>query len=564
MILLGRSVSAGQVSRFHFVKSQKGRDMLKIIPSKAQYNTDDKISFIVQGCFDERINLKIFDVTGIVYEEDLAVIDNRIGIENQVFKKGGYLVEIETLDSIKAQTAFDVATGMIRYGFLSDFFEGDENNNSSINWMNQLHLNYVQYYDWMYRHDNLVPKTEIFEDLLGRELSTMTIQKRIEQSKKRGMQNIAYGAIYGATNEFASEHPEWRLFDKSGKAIGFFDFLSIMNVNHDSGWHHHIINEYKEAIEFGFDGIHMDTYGFPKEAYDANGQLLDLPEDFGQLIDDSKVALKKAKDDIKLIFNNVGNWPVGSVANRDQEAIYIEVWNPYATYQGIEEIIDHARRENNEKQIILAAYLKPFENEVTEKTYNALLLLTAVITTLGATHLIHGEDGGIITEGYYAKYYQVESEEVRNRIVRYYDYITFLSDFWKNNILIDVSKTHFLGDNREYVSDSHYLTPNLEAGKLYINIRQNETYKFINFINLTASKDDIWNKEKDIAYSSSFKFKILLSKDVKEVTYLTPDHQDIQITRLEYAFEESEFGVYLVLEIPEILIWSTLIVEMDD
>lgn len=537
--------------------------MIVLFPVKAQFREGEPISFHIENCVDETVNLQIFSVGKPVFNKTIEIKEGIIELPEFEARRGGYLVEVTSSDKVVVQTAFDVDSDMIRYGFLSDFFQGGENENQSIRWMNKLHLNYIQYYDWMYRHDDLIPQTEIFEDLLGRKLSSNTIQSRIKQAREAGMVNIAYGAIYGGTNDFAAANPDWRMYDKNGQPIGFFDFLSIMNVNKESGWHDHIINEYKKAVEYGFDGIHMDTYGFPKEARNVKGEILDLPEDFGQLIDDSKAVLKEVNEDVKLIFNNVGNWPVYSVANRDQEAIYIEVWDPYSTYQGIEEIITNARRENKEKQIILAAYLKPFEYEVTEKTYNSLWLLTAIITILGASHLIHGENGGIITEGYYAKYFHVEESSKKEQIRRYYDYITFLAEFWRNNALSDASRTHFLGDNREYVSDCEYLTPNLEAGKIWMNIRQNDKIKFINFVNLTGAQDTIWNHQKDIQESDVFSLKILMNREIKAVTYLTPDGDVIKFDSLAYNIEESEFGPYLVVEIPRLLVWGTLIIEMD-
>ena len=44
----------------------------------------------------------------------------------------------------------------IRYGFLSDFSSGD-GDRLDVEWMRDLHLNAVQFYDWMYRHDRLLP-----------------------------------------------------------------------------------------------------------------------------------------------------------------------------------------------------------------------------------------------------------------------------------------------------------------------------------------------------------------------------------------------------------------------
>ena len=82
---------------------------------------------------------------------------------------------------------------------------------------------------------------------------------------KRGMKALGYGAVYAAGAEFAEKHPGWRLYAEKGKPLLFIDVFSIMNLR--SAWHEHIISEYGKAVhEVGFDGIHMDTYGFPKTA----------------------------------------------------------------------------------------------------------------------------------------------------------------------------------------------------------------------------------------------------------------------------------------------------------
>lgn len=536
--------------------------MIDIYPKKAKFKRNEEIGFFVEGFTEEAIKVIIYKNNNIIYEDKQVVQDGELNLFATDDYAGGYLAEFIFSDGTVMKTAFDVDSDMIRYGFLSDFFAGDEENTDAVTWLNKLHINYIQYYDWMYRHDDLIPPEVEFEDLLKRRLSLKTVQSRIRQGASFGMENIAYGAIYGASNEFADQHSKWCMYGADGKKIGFFDFLSIMNVNRASGWHDHIINEYKKAIELGFDGIHMDTYGFPKAARDSSGKPLDLPSDFGVLIDDTKEILTQVNPQVRLIFNNVGNWPVESVANRRQEAIYIEVWDPYSTYQALEEIVKNARNCNPKKQIILAAYLKVFRNEVTIETFHALSLLTSVITVLGASHLIHGENGGIITEGYYANYYRCTDEQYTQFIRSSYDYITYYADFWTDSSYIDVSRTHFKGDNREYVEESGVLSPNLEAGKVWTNIRQNERCKFINFVNLTEVEDTIWNKEKKVKKVDGIQLKILLENPIQDVSFTSLEGATIRIEQLKYTMQETEFGQYMVIDLPTIYLWTTVIVRM--
>ncbi len=62
-------------------------------------------------------------------------------------------------------TSFDVVTNWRkspRYGFLSDFHPNEAGDSEDIKMMTKLHINLVQFYDWMYRHDDLVATDEMF------------------------------------------------------------------------------------------------------------------------------------------------------------------------------------------------------------------------------------------------------------------------------------------------------------------------------------------------------------------------------------------------------------------
>jgi dextranase len=536
-------------------------DMVGIVPSKAQYSLGEPIELAARGIDGHDATIRVLHDHREIMQAEVPVVNGRIVLPQATkLPASGYLVRLVSDNGICSQTAFDIDSGMIRYGFLSDFTPADGGNDAPVSWLNTLHINYVQYYDWMYRHDDYIAPSDPFTDLLGREMSMETIRERLRQASAHGMTNVAYGAIYGATNAFAAQHPESRLYDIDGNPILFFDFLSIMNVNQACEWHDHIIGEYRKALDFGFDGIHMDTYGFPKDAYDYEGRRLDLPSDFARLIDDTKQKLTRTHPGAALIFNNVGNWPVDAVAHTDQEAIYIEVWDPYTSYRSIRDIIVHAQSCDSSKQVILAAYLAPFNEGSSQGAFNALYILTAIITVLGATHLIHGEDHGIITEGYYARYYRNDSAHAIATIRRYYDYITYLAGLWTDRSMQDVSHTHFRGDNREYAADLGSVSPDPEAGSIWINIREGRDRTFVNFVNLTGAGDDAWNAPKSMTDTEPFTFRMLMTSPIASITFSTPDADAIRIEPLEYVVEDSQFGPYAVVTVPSLHVWGSLLI----
>ncbi|WNR47103.1 glycoside hydrolase family 66 protein [Paenibacillus roseipurpureus] len=67
-------------------------------------------------------------------------------------------------------TSFDVVSNWrksIRYGFLSDFNTSKLGVTADVAYINKLHLNVVQFYDWMYKHDDLILPLDKFRDLMG-------------------------------------------------------------------------------------------------------------------------------------------------------------------------------------------------------------------------------------------------------------------------------------------------------------------------------------------------------------------------------------------------------------
>ena len=205
---------------------------------------------------------------------------------------GGYGVRISTEDGVW-EGAFDVVSDRrteIRYGFLSDFSSGD-GDRLDVEWMRDLHLNAVQFYDWMYRHDRLLPPTEQYDDPMGRPTDLGVISKKIEHCKACGIRPLAYGAVYAATKDTFAAHPTWGMYTMGGQPMTFAGWLYYMNVASSCGWAKHIVEEFRSAVRFGFSGIHMDTYGFPKRIWDAEHRPVELADEFPRLINAAAQAV---------------------------------------------------------------------------------------------------------------------------------------------------------------------------------------------------------------------------------------------------------------------------------
>lgn len=559
-----------------------------VYPLKAQYRTGEQVQIAVEienfydYEFPVRLEVSIMESNRMLSAETEVLKLPPQAVTTQVITAGPYATEMGgfgvdvRLHAGEAEPqllsgAFDVVSDWrksLRYGFLSDFHPKEAGDEQDVALLNKLHLNLVQFYDWMYRHDDLVSPRDVFTDLMGRELSLGVVKEKVALCHRFGMKAIAYGAVYAASRAFYERHSDWALYYDNGKVIDFIDIFCIMNISEKSPWHHHIIGEYRKAVErVDFDGIHMDTYGYPKTGFSRLGgepKLERLDRQFPALIANTRRELEQSKDDVCLIFNNVGNWPVDTVAAAPQDAVYIEVWKPYERYHHIAQIIAWAKQHSGGKPVILAAYLAPFRLEPAEnidRAHVSALLLSAVIFSHGANHLLLGENGGVLTQGYYADY-SVASGAFIREIRNYYDFmIRYLHVLYAPG-LRDVSMTHVEGDNLEYVFAGAPMSTYGEAGKVWTVVRENEAYMVISFINLTGNEEDYWNMgKKRPAPQGPVTVHMLVDQEAESVFIASPDAAMGAPQQVYAVYEDGPRGLTLKVTVPKLHIWDLLVVE---
>lgn len=563
--------------------------IVDVYPLKAQYASGETVKLAVElsnsssEAITARVRCEIRELDHVVENHEIRVdipangplmIEVAAGPFQADFTGYGFDAELMINDVAEdhASTAFDVVSDWrraARYGFLSDFGAEHLGDSEDVKWMSKLHLNLVQFYDWMYRHDDLVSREDDYTDLMERSVSRRVVEQKIALCHEHGMKAVAYGAVYAASKAFAERHPDWRLYTSAGDPYDFIGIFNIMNISSESPWHAHIVSEYGKTVELlDFDGIHMDTYGFPKTGWsrlDGIKRLERLEEQFPVLIESARSALSKLKDDICLIFNNVGNWPVDTVACASQDAIYVEVWKPYERYYHLREIIGWAQHLSKGKNIILAAYLKPFRELGglgEEGAEHAFRLLNAVVTAHGAYHLLHGENGGVLTQGYYVDHSKLR-DAFRRTVRDYADFGVRYGHVTHGEGLRDVSMTHADGDNLEYAFEGFPYSTYGEAGKVWTVIRERPDLKLIHFINLLSATDDCWNEAKGAPEPLLGRtITVAFDGELESVLLASPDTESGRAIPLEYIIVATPRGRAAVIKLPVLLYWDVLIIRM--
>ncbi|MBN3490108.1 hypothetical protein JV173_01135 [Acholeplasma equirhinis] len=535
---------------------------LKATFDKAQYLNKESVLCTVYGLkdLDNKISVELYNLhqkVDVNYFHKYVIKDEIIELvfELSMVKVGNYGLHIHINDEVLI-LAFDVVNHYkeaFRYGFLSDFKPNDGDQND-LDYIKDLKLNAVQFYDWMYRHDDLIAPSEHYLDPLGRETSLTVIKDKVNYARKLGVRPFAYGAVYAGTKELFLKHQDWALYTREKEPMIFADWLYFMNVTHQSPWSNHIVKEfYKSMNELGFMGIHMDTYGFPKVGEDYEGNEVRLYEELPKLIDQAADEAAKISQEHGVIFNAVNNWPIDSVAQTKQDASYIEVWPPHNSYLDLYQLIRRARQIGH-KNVVLAAYMHPFKDAVklheVEAAERSLLLTQAVIMASGGTQLVYGEDESILCDSYYANYRKLRKEFLP-AVYRYTDFIVRYASLLYNDSGYDISMTATDGINNDY-QFSHpevKFSANGKENTIWTILRERQKRVTIHLINL-VNQNDRWNEPKnELVDIKNIDLKIFINRKIKGIYTASPDDNlQAQSIPFEVVHKDKQNGYHLLID----------------
>ncbi len=483
-------------------------------------------------------------------------------------------VEIRELQ-LAASTAFDVAAHWSqapRYGFFADFppTESAEETSARADVMLALHLNVIQFYDWMLSHHTLVPETDVFIDPLDRELSRDVVTRKVNAAHDRGMAAIAYGALYGAEHDFSQQHQDWLLYNGKKDELELADIFYLQDIREVSGWRRWILDQYRDTItRMSFDGIHIDQYGYPKRSLSrATGdwEVVDLAAEFTGFVEQATSEVLEVAPEGGSIFNLVNAWPLEDMtAVRSDAATYIEVWEPHSTYRDLYELIRRSRLVRPDKHVILAAYLRMF-HPVDGRTLGAMTtfrLAWAAIAASGGFHLIAGEGSGLLTEAYYPNYGRLAGADA-DTLQRYADFVVRHTEALHAQAT-DVAWTQ-VGPTNDVILLEHPDLPTdhrmgysagAVLGTVWTVARDLGPATALNLVNLVGISTDLWNADQPTPPTpfAGIQVKVVVTDDIVGVWWDTPDDGEGPRS-LDFAVVDEEKNRFLTFTVPSLDVWS--------
>jgi dextranase len=466
---------------------------------------------------------------------------------------GGYLVEARHRGQVVATTAVDVRADPLsrpRYGFVADFSAGRDVEPVVEN-ARRLHLNAIQFYDWMYRHAALVPPQEEYDDPLGRRLSLATVRRLANELAAAAALPLAYAAVYAVGRD---EWPQWGdagLYRPDGTpwTLGE-DFLWIVDPS-DPDWLEHFVGELRRATgAVGFAGFHLDQYGAPKRALRSDGGVVDLAVAFPRLIESVHAALPASR----LIFNNVNDFPTWSTAPTSQDATYIEVWPPHTRLDHLARLVQDARAIAR-KPVILAAYLSVFAEAPEDRALDAARLVMATVFSHGGSHLLAGEDGSLLIDPYYARNYRATPGAL-DVLRRWYDFAIAHGDLLFDDVQ-DVTRSLVGGVNEDLrVHAEVPVGVDAEPGAVWVRAVETPHGLAVHLIDLTQATELAWDAPKSPpVMRADTRLDVLAPTGAVRVWVASPE----TLPRLTPVDVRAD-GVYAMAALPPWQTWAVVLV----
>ncbi|HEX6497426.1 MAG TPA: glycoside hydrolase family 66 protein [Micromonosporaceae bacterium] len=414
--------------------------------------------------------------------------------------EGGYAVRVtdppDGTDPSEAQwTAVEVLADPVarmRYGFVASY-PPDRDVADVQRFFRRLHLTAAQFYDWAYRHANLVGPTE-YADPLGQPVSMATVRRLAAGLRDAGTAPLGYAAVYGVGEH---EWPDWRqaaLLAPDGTAYSLANFLSLVDPS-DPAWLEHFTADLVRATTAGgFAGFHLDQYGFPRYATRPDGRLVDVAAAFDTLIRRVREALPEAV----LVFNNVNDFPTWATSRSPQNATYIEVWPPHERLADLAATFSRAKALAPTRPAIAAAYQTVYAAQPVEVADTTTRLTMATLFSHGATQLLAGEAGNVLVDPYYVNNRRAEAGTL-DLLARWYDLLVAAGDVLLGPDLHDItgSVAGSFNDEVDVVApDGVPVTGHADAGVVWRRVVHTPYGLLVHLINLTGQDETGWDTPK--------------------------------------------------------------------
>jgi len=355
-----------------------------------------------------------------------------------------------------------------------------------LEWLRDLRCTVVQVYDWMDSYSVPLATTANYNDPLERPINIVELRTLIASIKDLGAVAQAYAPVCAADADIADAHPEWRLFRNDGNPQSLGDLLQVMDPG-SSEWQGYWIEQYSRALEaLGFDGLHLDTYGYPRAALDEGGEAVDVEAGYGSFIS----AVRRARPDEVISFNQVNGVPRGLVPPESPSFRYVEIWPPNTLWRHLEGLLQRSAGTAAPHGDTIAIY-PPVWDHANDSALRTVLVSQAVLTVLGANALIWGDRRGALCHPYYVTHHDLSAADSQV-VLQWHRFGLRCRDLFKSGT--DTSWYELSDENAAVsVTGVGRASPEPVGGQLFTRVRRSHGRIAVSILDLRGSREGSWS-----------------------------------------------------------------------
>lgn len=493
---------------------------MELIPDRTHYSTDQSVVLEFSA---PALNDSVAVVSRLAEAvRTVPVARKATMVDLGRFETGGYGVHFE-----EGSTAFDVVSSPFerpRYGFIATMTAGVNVDSVARNFR-RMHLNLALFYDWGYRHSQLLPPARTYTDPLGQERDLGIVNDLGEALSVQGTIPLGYSAVYAIGSDELATWEDSVLLRTDGEAYRLGEDFLVLVDPAEPVWLEHYLQQLQDALEgTALEGFHLDQFGWPKFAVRHDGTRVDLSKSFVTLLN----AVRNRLPDASFMFNNVNDFPTWATAPSPQDATYIEVWEPHGTLQDLGSLATKALASRPDHPPILSAYLSCYADGE-ERANGAAELVMATAWSHGASHLLLGETGNALTDPYYPRNHVLQPDSLA-RFAQWYDFAVRYGDLLFDPEAQDVTETFTGGINEDVTFSGAEFSTKAVAGTIWTRVVRTQQGLVVHLINLIGQSETTWDRGKNpVNRLSGITMKLALARQDAPAYFADVEHPQMTL-----------------------------------
>jgi len=575
----------------------------RVYPDKARYDPGDTATVTVEltnaseNPFKGTVMLDISRLghSAFVASQAVALAPNTAGSLRFTFPTPladfhGYLVEAWLSNGSFAVTALDVSSDWRRYpryGYATEFYEGQPSQRG-IDIFNQLirnyHINCVQFYDWMWRHENVIQSTprsivDPWIDWRGAHISFAVLGQMVANAHLLNLAVMPYFQIYIGLDGYESisgVSPQWGLFSDRNHANQFHHTAGSVNFwvfnPANVAWQNHLISEYTDALTYlNFDGVHLDQLGNIGGGtyYDYYGNYVDLGSSFSAMLNLSKDHLSYLQAQnpalaghdaltFNMVDGGIDHWGVNDVVRNGRvDFLYSELWGS-ETYKDVHDFVKKSRAESGGKPIVLAAYVNRYEYNGGYFDDDSVRLADAAFFASGAFHIELGDGDRMLGNEFFPDRSKQMSADLESAMKDYYDFVTAYER------LLFAPGLDSGDTGLQWISvTGQPLSGDAAADKIWFLTRHTGEFEVLHLLNLLGN-DEQWrniSNRPPVLTNLSVKYRLGPDADISGVYFASPDLNHGIMRSLPYVTGRDGQGSFISFVAPSLVYWDMIYFE---